>query len=113
MRVAEVQDRIAAAGAEIIWVLEQDTSGTDGTMASCVDFMTTAGATRGWCVGDGQTEPDAGEWDVSPFAVGRGFDIAMHREEMRIEFVTDHGTPSGNENLEGDEIAAAVEALVR
>lgn len=109
--MVEVEDRIAAAGAEIIWVLEQDVTGEDGTAELCTDFMTEAGSQRGWCVGDGQTEPTAGAFDDSPFAAGRGFDIAMRRAEMRIEFVTDHGTPSGNENLDAIEIAEAVEAL--
>jgi len=111
VRVAEVQDRIQDAGAALIWVLEADTSGEPGTAESCEAFVRTAGGSTGWCVGDGQTEPDPGEFDESPFSRGRGFDIAVRRETMVIEFVTNHGTPSGNENLSADDIARAIEAL--
>lgn len=111
MRVAEVQDRIEDAGAALIWVLEEDTGGEAGTAASCADFVTTAGGSTGWCVGDGQTEPDAGEFDASPFAQGRGFDIGVRRSTMEIVLVTNHGTPSGNENPEAEAIAEAIEAL--
>lgn len=109
--MAEVQDRIEAAGAAIIWVLEEDTGGEDGTAESCVDFFSAGGSTIGWCVGDGQTEPNAGEFDDSPFSRGRGFDMAVRRSTMIIEYTTNDGTPSGNDNPTAEEIAEAVEAL--
>ncbi len=31
---------------------------------------------------------------------------------MRIEYVTTHGTPSGNDNLTGDDILAAVQEVL-
>jgi len=34
------------------------------------------------------------------------------RSTMRIEYVTTHGTPSGNDNLTGDDILAAVQEVI-
>lgn len=98
MRVASIEDDIRALGAEIIWVLEASASGVAGTADSCYSFMNTAGATQGWCVGDGQTVPLPGSWDDSAFSVGRGFDIVVPRDTMEIVYTTNHGTPSGNDN---------------
>ncbi len=116
--MVEVEDDIVAAGAEIIWVLEQDVSGVDGTMQSCMDFMDDVGvlagvpADKGWCVGDSQTMPVPGTFDDSPFSVARGFDIIVVRETMEIVFTTNHGTPSGNDNLTGADVLAEVEAVI-
>ena len=106
------EERIINAGAQIIWVLEADGLGIPGTMQSCADFMTDKGSTHGWCVGDGQTSPDKGEWDTSPFSIGRGFDIIVPRASMSIEYTTNHGTPSGNENISGADVAAKVEEII-
>lgn len=111
MSVARIEEEIREAGAEIIWVLEADTSATPGTAASCAEFIGRE-SDQGWCVGDGETQPLAGEWDSSPFSVARGFDLIVSRREMRIEFTSNHGTPSGNENLDGEAILAAVQEVV-
>lgn len=110
---ARAQD-IEEAGAGIVWVLERSASSAPGTAERCVDFMTDPliGADRGWCVGDSQTEPLAGEFDDSPFSVGRGFDLVVPRDTMVIEATSSHGTPSGNENLDGADILALVEEVV-
>ena len=118
MSVVEVEDDIVAAGAEIIWVLEQDVQGVDGTMTSCMSFMDDAGALagvpadKGWCVGDAQTMPVPGTFDDSPFSIARGFDIIVVRETMEVVFTTNHGTPGGNDNITGAELLAEVEAVV-
>jgi hypothetical protein len=70
------------------------------------------GASTGWCVGDGQTRPEAGTWDESPFSIGRGFDIVVPRATMTIDYTTTHGTPAGNENPEGTDVLAAVREIV-
>lgn len=111
MSVAEIEQELVDAGAQIVWVLEADVYQTPGTAQSCYDAVGTA-ATLGWCVGDGQTEPEPGEWDDSPFSQNRGFDIIVPRESMTIEFTTNHGSTSGNENLDADELLAAVEEIV-
>ncbi len=111
MRVAEVEDDIRAAGAEIIWVLEADVDGTPGTSELCYEFMRSEAST-GWCVGDAETLPDAGEFVDSPFSQGRGFDIVVPRATMTIEYSTNHGTPSGNDNPTGAELVEAVESVV-
>lgn len=96
------------AGAEIVWVLEADTRLVPGTAEACREFVDGWGSTRGWCVGDGQTEPETGAWDDSPFAIGRGFDLIVERESMEIVWVSTHGTPDGNENLSGEDVLAEV-----
>ncbi len=66
----------------------------------------------GWCVGDDQTQPVAGTFDDSPFSEFRGFDIIVPRSTMVVEFSTSHGTPSGNDNITGEELLVEVEAIV-
>lgn len=108
-----MEDEIVAAGAEIVWVLEQDASGVDGTAESCMDVMDVLGSEdRGWCVGDGQTEPVAGAFDDSPFSVFRGFDMIVPRATMEIVWTSSHGSPGGNENLEGEDVLRAVRDAV-
>jgi hypothetical protein len=109
--VAEIEQDIVDAGAEIIWVLEADTSQTPGTAQSCFDFVSNE-ASLGWCVGDGETLPNAGEWDDSPFSQGRGFDIVVPRESMVIEYTTNHGTPAGNDNPTAEEVLQAVQDVI-
>lgn len=114
MSVAQSANDIEAAGAGILWVLEQSAGNEPGTAARCVEFMTdeAVGAPTGWCVGDSQTLPEAGEFDDSPFSRGRGFDIIVPTATMVIEEATDHGTPAGNENLEGPDILRLVEEVI-
>ncbi|MCB9674513.1 MAG: hypothetical protein H6737_05310 [Alphaproteobacteria bacterium] len=107
-----MEDDIIAAGAEIIWVLEADTSGVAGTADSCMAFMDSVGSTQGWCVGDGETQPVPGTFDDSPFSIGRGFDIVVPRSTMVIEYSTSHGTPAGNDNLSGADVLQAVQDIV-
>jgi hypothetical protein len=100
------------AGAEILWVLEQDPLGRPGTAESCLATMDRLGSSLGWCVGDNETQPEAGTFDESPFSVARGFDIVVVRETMQIVWTSSHGTPSGNDNLSGEEVVEAVRAAV-
>lgn len=109
--MAEIEQDIVDAGAEIIWVLEADTRQDPGTAQSCFDFVSNE-ASLGWCVGDGETMPEAGEWDDSPFSQGRGFDIIVPRDTMTIEFTTNHGTPAGNDNPTAEEVLQAVQDVV-
>ena len=106
--MADVEQQIAAEGAEIIWVLEQDTQGDPGTPEACRGFKQYHGTAGGWGVGDDQTLPFAGTFDESPFSQGRGFDIIVPRSSMEIVYTTNHGTPAGNENLSGEEVLDAV-----
>ena len=111
--MAEKEDEIVAAGAEIIWVLEQSFTLKAGTADLCMDTMDALGSgDKGWCVGDQQTMPVSGTFDESPFSEFRGFDIVVPRSTMVIEWSTNHGTPSGNENLTGADVLAAVEDVV-
>ena len=107
----QVEQQILDAGAEIIWVLEQDAFVQPGTAQSCRDFVDSQGSTLGWCVGDGATQPVAGTFDDSPFSIGRGFDIIVPRETMEIVYTTNHGTPLGNENITGEELLAEIQAV--
>ena len=104
------EQAIEEAGAQIIWVLEQDRSGQPGTREACDELFDVEGSVVGICVGDSQTEPEPGTFDRSPFSIKRGFDIIVDRRTMRIVWDSSHGTPSGNDNLSGEDVLAAVEA---
>ena len=112
--MADQSERIAEAGAEIVWVLEADASQVPGTASSCTRIMDDLGDPHvGWCVGDGQTQPVAGVFDDSPFSVERGFEMIVSRRTMEVLWSSSHGSPAGNENLDGRDVLAAVEAAVR
>ena len=99
-------------GAQILWVLEAVPSAVPGTAQSCDEVMTELGAGPvGLCVGDGETQPVAGTFDDSPFSVDRGFDMVVPRATMEIRWSSSHGSPSGNENPEGDDVLQVLEAL--
>lgn len=100
------------AGAQIIWVLQQDFDRTLGTRARCDELFDREGSDRGICVGDNQTRPDRGTFDDSPFAMQRGYDFLVDRQTMEIVWNTTHGTTSGNENISGTEVLSAVEEAV-
>ena len=110
--MADFEDDIIAAGAEIIWVLEQGPQFQDGTAENCVDTMTALGATKGWCVGDDETLPTPDVWDDSPLANNRGFDLIVPRSTMVIEWVSTHGTGSADENPTGEDVADEVANVV-
>lgn len=106
--MAQVEADIIAEGAQIIWVLEANRFGQPGSADDCRAFMSGRGSTMGICVGDAETMPTPRVWDRSPFAIGRGFDILMRRSDMRIEWVSTHGTPGGNDNLTGQQVLEEV-----
>ena len=111
--MAEIDADIAATGAEIIWVLESDPDVEPGTSQGCMDVMDQlSDPMHGWCVGDGQTWPDAGTFDNSPFSENRGFDMIVDRRTMVVEWVSNHGSPSGNENPSAAEVLAAVQDVL-
>lgn len=111
--MARVEDEIVEAGAQIVWVLEEGRGSEPGTAELCDEVMTEFGSgTVGLCVGDAETEPEPGAWDESPFSVYRGFDLIVPRETMEILWTSSHGTPSGNENLDGDAVLDAVREVV-
>lgn len=106
--MAQIEADIAADGVQLVWVLEADSSTNPGTAESCRRFVDSKGSTSGLCVGDGQTMPLPLTFDRSPFAEGRGFDILVRRSDMRIIYLTTHGTPGGNENLRAAELLEAI-----
>lgn len=107
----QVEQQILDAGAQIIWVLEQNSFGQPGTAEMCRNFLDSRGSELGWCVGDGETIPTPGTFDTSPFSIARGFDIIVPRSTMEIVFTTNHGTPQGNENISGEELLAQIQAV--
>lgn len=111
MSVVAVEDQIVAAGAELIWVMEQSPANAPGTADNCYTFMSALGSTQGWCVGDSQTQPVPGTFDISPFSINRGFDILVPRASMDVRFTTNHGTTSGNENITGAELLTEIQTL--
>ncbi len=114
--MASIEDQFIAAGAQIIWVLEQTDRFEPGTAENCRAFVNSRGSSMGLCVGDSQTMnqmiPSDSTWDDSPLAIGRGFDLIVPRSTMRIEEVYTHGTPGGNDNLSGEELLAHVQAVL-
>jgi len=110
--VADSEADIIAAGAQIIWVLEQNSFTFPGTATDCRAFMDFQGSTAGLCVGDSQTQPVAGTFDASPFSVARGFDIIVPLDTMEIVWSSSHGTPNGNDNLTGAEVLVEVQAAI-
>lgn len=110
--MAQVEASIIAEGIQIVWVLEADTSFRPGTAEACRAFMQSQRSAAGWCVGDGQTEPTAGTFDRSPFSIQRGFDMLVRRSDMTILYTTSHGTPSGNQNLTGDQLLAELRRVL-
>lgn len=111
MSVVSVEDDIIAAGAQLIWVMEQTAASAPGTADNCYSFMDQLGSTQGLCVGDSQTQPTPGTFDTSPFSIARGFDILVPRASMKVVFTTNHGTTSGNDNLTGPELLVEIQAL--
>lgn len=110
--MAQVEESIIQEGVEIIWVLEEDGSFQPGTATSCRTFMNQRGSNNGWCVGDGQTMPNPGVFDSSPFSIARGFDIIVRRSDMTILWATSHGTPAGNDNLTGQQVLDEIRLLL-
>lgn len=110
--MAEVEDEIVEAGAQILWVLEQDASFQPGTAELCMKTLDFVGSKQGWCVGDAETQPEAGVFDGSPFSVKRGFDMIVPRSSMQVVWTTSHGTPSGNENPSAEDVLQAVRDVV-
>ena len=110
--MATVEEQILETGTQIVWVLEQGPSLEPGTAALCDEVMDELGSSAGLCVGDAETEPVAGTFDDSPFSVSRGFDIIVPRATMEILWTSSHGTPSGNDNLEGEDVLDAVRQVV-
>ena len=87
--------------------------GAPGTAELCVDVMTALGSvSNGWCVGDSETGPINGAWDESELAEGRGFDLIVERSSMKIVWISTHGTPAANENLDGQGVLSAVEEAI-
>ena len=111
--MAQVEDDIVATGVQIVWVLEADREQTPGTAESCATTMELLGSEdQGWCVGDGQTDPLAGAFDESEFSRNRGFDILVARSTMEIVWASNHGSSSGNENLDGEAVLQAARDAV-
>ena len=104
MSVAGVEQTILDEGTALIWVLAEDQSSIPGTAEGCRQFVAGQGSAAGICVGDGETQPAAGVFHNSGFADGRGFDMVVERASMKIIWTASHGTPSGNDNLSGDNI---------
>jgi hypothetical protein len=92
-------------------VLENNPQFEEGTAEDCRAFMDTRGSDAGWCVGDGETQPEAMVFDNSPFSEFRGFDMIVPRDSMTIEWTTTHGTPQGNENITGEDVLDAVRSF--
>lgn len=102
--MAQVEEQIINAGAQLIWVLEATRRGQPATGEACRTEFGTFGSDNGLCVGDAETMPMAGVFDRSPFAPNRGFDIIVRRSDMKIVWASSHGTGSTNENLTGAQV---------
>ena len=108
--MAEVEADIESAGAQLIWVLQQGPLLNPGTASECRERFDGYGSKSGLCVGDGETEPEPASFHESSLAEGRGFDLMVDLKTMEIVWTSTHGTPSGNENLDGAQVLEAVRA---
>ena len=109
--MAQVEEQIINEGTQLIWVMTEFSDGTPGTADNCRDFMANRGSNNGLCVGDSETMPTAFVFRASPFALGRGIDLVVRRSDMKVVFASDHGTPTGNQNLTGAQLLEALRAL--
>lgn len=110
--MAERAAEFEAEGAEIVWVLEQSRSFGAANAETCRNELAALGADTGLCVGDDQTEPEAGLFDHSPFAEGRGFEMFVRRNTMVVEFEAAHGsTTPGGEEFDVDGLLAVLRRL--
>ena len=109
--VAQVEEQIIAEGTQLIWVMTEDASRRPGTAENCRSFLANRGSDNGICVGDSETMPAAYVFRDSPFAAGRGIDLVVRRSDMRVLFASDHGTPSGNDNLTGTQLLNELRTL--
>ncbi len=104
-----MEDEIIEAGADLIWVLEEDQQFQGGTASACRSHVNGLGSDRGLCVGDGQTIPEPEVFDRSPLAVGRGFDMIVERKTMRIVYSSAGGAQ--RRLLQGPELLQTVQRL--
>lgn len=112
--MADVEQQIVAEGVEIIWVIEEVRLSTPGLYEHCAEFNDDISGTQvGWCVGDGETQPEPGVFDDSPFSRARGFDILVDRSTMEIVLTTNHGTTGGNDNISGEELLAEIRTFTQ
>lgn len=110
--VASVEDDIEAAGAAIIWVVQETNRYEPGLVEHCEEFRDSiTQSTTGFCVGDGETQPEPGVFHTSPFADSMGFDIVVERATMDIVFATSHGIGGDNENLDGQALVELLQGL--
>ncbi len=108
-----VEDQIISEGIGIVWVLQENSGFQAGTAEDCARFFYDQNqSSAGLCVGDGESQPTARIFDTSNFAVGRGFDILIRKSDMRLIYVTTHGTPGGNDNLTGAELLAEMRTAI-
>ena len=82
----QVEEEIIEAGAQLIWMLEEDAQFQGGTATACRSHVNGLGSSQGLCLGDGQTMPEPEVFDRSQLAVGRGFDMIVERKSMRIVY---------------------------
>lgn len=108
----QAEQEIVDAGAQIIWVLEENSSGQIGTATDCRRFMDGKDSAEGWCVGDGQTRPTPAAFDDSPLGPSRGFDMIVDRRSMQVVFTSTHGSGASDMNLNGSELLAEVQRIV-
>lgn len=109
--MADISAEFEEAGAEIIWVLEEDRDSQPGTVGGCMEVMDVLGSPSvGWCVGDGQTEPEAGVFDDAEVSIYQGFDMIVERRTMRIAFARSHGDSSAP--FSAGELLGAVRGVV-
>ncbi|MEO1268513.1 MAG: hypothetical protein AAFX99_10475 [Myxococcota bacterium] len=114
--VVEVEEQLEAAGAQLIWVMQETSTYEQGTAENCRDFMDELQSNVGLCIGEaettGQSPEGANIFRGSEFAVARGIDLIVSRRDMVIRYGSPHGTPTGNENLTGEELLVEVQKVI-
>lgn len=96
-----MEDELAAAGARVIWVLNENIS---FQLASSQDaqnyYRDTIVSERGVAVGDAETSPDVGAFNETPIITsGRGFVMVVRRSDMQVTYSVNYSSSSANELL--------------
>lgn len=106
----DLEAEYIAAGAQVIWMLQETTGFQPATSAQTHEFYESSIASDvGLRVGDAETQPIAGAFENSPFIdTDRGFVMIVRKRDMKIVYENTHGN---ERTLNGQTLLDAVRAV--
>lgn len=92
----DVEDEFAAAGARVIWVLNENISFQLATSQDAQNYYRdTIASALGVAVGDAETSPDVGAFNDTPIITsGRGFVMVVRRSDMQVTYSVNYSSSS-------------------